>query len=201
MASPRVNPRARRRARRVLLQALYAWQLTGATNAELRAQFAFAGRSAKSGAAKQAPAPCSPSGSLIARAGSLVAPKPSAPSPERPETPAPSPGLVDERLLAGADETFFAECLAGVLHQCEDVDALFTPYLDRAIDALDHVERAILRAGTFELRSRPDVPARVAIDEWVELAKGFGAEESFRYVNGVLDRVAHDLRGAELAPP
>ena len=201
MASPRVNPRARRRARRVLLQALYAWQLTGATNAELRAQFAFAGRSAKRDAAKQAPAPCSPSGSLIAGAGSLVAPKPSAPSPERPETPAPSPGLVDERLLAGADEAFFTECLAGVLQQHADVDALFTPYLDRAIDALDHVERAILRAGTFELRSRPDVPARVAIDEWVELAKGFGAEESFRYVNGVLDRVAHDLRGAELAPP
>ena len=196
MTSPRVNPRARRRARRVLLQALYAWQLTGATNAELRAQFAFAGRSAKSGAAKQPT--CSPAGSLVAGAGSLVAPKPATPSPE---SPAPSPGLVDERLLASADEAFFAECLAGVLHQCEDVDALFTPYLDRAIDALDHVERAILRAGTFELRSRPDVPARVAIDEWVELAKGFGAEESFRYVNGVLDRVAHDLRGAELAPP
>ena len=195
MASPRVNPRARRRARRVLLQALYAWQLTGATNAELRAQFAFAGRSAKSDAAKQ-PATCSPAGSLVAGAGSLVTPKPAAPSPE---SPAPSPGLVDERLLAGVDEAFFAECLAGVLHQCEDVDALFAPYLDRAINALDHVERAILRAGTFELRSRPDVPARVAIDEWVELAKGFGAEESFRYVNGVLDRVAHDLRGAELA--
>ena len=195
MASPRVNPRARRRARRMLLQALYAWQLTGATNAELRAQFAFAGRSAKSDATKQ-PATCDPAGSLVAGAGSLVAPKPAAPAPE---SPAPSPGLVDERLLAGADEAFFVECLAGVLHQCEDLDALFAPYLDRAIDALDHVERAILRAGTFELRSRPDVPARVAIDEWVELAKGFGAEESFRYVNGVLDRVAHDLRGAELA--
>ena len=200
MASPRVNPRARRRARRVLLQALYAWQLTGATNTELRAQFAFAGRSAKSDAAKQAPATCSPSGSLVAGAGSLVAPKP-APLPKPPEPPAPSPSLVDERVLAGADEAFFAECLAGVLHQCADVDALFAPYLDRTIAALDHVERAILRAGTFELRSRPDVPARVAIDEWVELAKGFGAEESFRYVNGVLDRVAHDLRGAELAPP
>ena len=111
--------------------------------------------------------------------------------------PADAP-LVDKRQLRGADEAFFAECLAGVLGQCEDLDALFTPYLDRALEALDHVERAILRAGTFELRSRLDVPPRVALYEWVELAKGFGAEESHRYVNGVLDRVAHDLRAAEL---
>ena len=160
-----VDPRARRRARRALLQALYAWQLTGAAMAELRAQFSFSARRA-----------CAASGLL-------------------PEGPA----LVDKKQLRGADEPFFADCLAGVLGHCDDLDALFVPYLDRALAALDHVERAILRAGTFELRSRLDVPPRVAIHEWVELAKGFGAEESHRYVNGVLDRVAHDLRAAELA--
>ena len=162
-----VDPRARRRARRALLQALYAWQLTGAAMAELRAQFSFSAR----------------------RAANRVDSEPSSEGPT----------LVDKKQLRGADEPFFADCLAGVLGHCDDLDALFVPYLDRALAALDHVERAILRAGTFELRSRLDVPPRVAIHEWVELAKGFGAEESHRYVNGVLDRVAHDLRAAELA--
>lgn len=162
-----VDPRARRRARRALLQALYAWQLTGAAMAELRAQFSFSARRAAN------------------RVDSDALPE--------------SATLVDKKQLRGADEPFFADCLAGVLGHCDDLDALFVPYLDRALAALDHVERAILRAGTFELRSRLDVPPRVAIHEWVELAKGFGAEESHRYVNGVLDRVAHDLRAAELA--
>ena len=167
MAGKSVDPRARRRARRALLQALYAWQLTGAAMAELRAQFSFSARRV-----------CD-----TATAGN---------APE-------APTLVDKKQLRGADEPFFADCLAGVLRHCDDLDALFVPYLDRALTALDHVERAILRAGTFELRSRLDVPPRVAISEWVEIAKGFGAEESHRYVNGVLDRVAHDLRAEELA--
>ena len=98
-----------------------------------------------------------------------------------------------------ADSDFFTACLHGVLDSTDELDALFAPYLDRDVTALDHVERAVLRAGTFELNARPDVPVRVAINEWVELAKQFGAEQSFRYVNGVLDRVAHDLRAVELA--
>ena len=100
--------------------------------------------------------------------------------------------------LRKADEQFFLACLRGIVRDVEPLDALFAPYLDRAIDALDHVERAILRAGTYELKERPDVPVRVAINEWVELAKEFGAEESFRYVNGVLDRVARDTRALEM---
>ena len=103
--------------------------------------------------------------------------------------------------MRAADESYFLDCLNGVVQGVAELDPLFEPYLDRAIDALDHVERAILRAGTFELKERLDVPVRVVIDEWVELAKTFGAEESFRYINGVLDRVAHDTRGLELAAP
>ncbi len=99
------------------------------------------------------------------------------------------------------DGDYFRACLRGVLAGVEELDLLFVPYLDRGIDRLDHVERAILRAGTFELKERLDVPMRVAIDEWVELAKGFGAEHGFRYVNGVLDRVALDLRHAEHEAP
>lgn len=100
--------------------------------------------------------------------------------------------------LKGADTDYLRECLRGVMDGVTTLDPLFEPYLDRRIDELDYVERAILRAGTYEMKERLDVPVRVVIDEWVELAKRFGAEESFRYVNGVLDRVARDLRTAEL---
>ena len=83
-----------------------------------------------------------------------------------------------------------------------DVDAiesLFAPALDRALDDLDPIERNLLRLGTFELRDRIDVPYKVVINEAVSLAKKFGATDSHRYINGVLDKVARDLRTIELA--
>lgn len=100
--------------------------------------------------------------------------------------------------MKGADEEHFLDCLRGVLRDADTLDTLFTPYLDRTVGDLDPVERAILRIGAFELKERHDVPARVVINEWVELAKTFGAEQSFRYVNGVLHHVAKDLRSAEV---
>jgi len=79
------------------------------------------------------------------------------------------------------------------------LEALFAPALDRALDDLDPIERNLLRLGTFELRDRIDVPYKVVINEAVSLAKKFGATESHRYINGVLDKVARDLRTIELA--
>ena len=76
---------------------------------------------------------------------------------------------------------------------------LFAPALDRALDELDPIERNLLRLGTFELRDRIDVPYKVVINEAVALAKKFGATDSHKYVNGVLDKIARDLRGLELA--
>jgi len=64
---------------------------------------------------------------------------------------------------------------------------------------LDPIERNLLRLGTFELRDRIDVPYKVVINEAVSLAKKFGATESHRYINGVLDKVARALRQVELA--
>ncbi|MCY3814243.1 MAG: transcription antitermination factor NusB [Gammaproteobacteria bacterium] len=145
MSKRSVNPQARRRARRTLLQALYAWQMTAAELGELGNHFASS----------------------------------------------------DE--MRKGDTEYFLACLQGVVNGVAGLDPLFAPYLDRTIAQLDGVERAILRAGAYELRDRIDVPVRVVIDEWVELAKGFGATESFRYVNGVLDRVARDVRKAEFA--
>ena len=64
----------------------------------------------------------------------------------------------------------------------------------RDLGDVDPVERAILRIGTYELEYRKDVPTRVVIDEAIELAKTFGADHGYRFVNGVLDKVARDLR-------
>jgi N utilization substance protein B len=81
----------------------------------------------------------------------------------------------------------------------DELDALLEPLLDRKLSELDPVERSLLRLGAFELRERIDVPYRVVINEAVALAKKFGASESFRYVNGVLDRLATDLRAPEVS--
>ena len=71
------------------------------------------------------------------------------------------------------------------------------PLLDRAVKALDPVERALLYLGTYELAYRVDVPFKVVINEAVELAKVFGATDSHKYVNGVLDKLAAILRPLE----
>jgi N utilization substance protein B len=99
--------------------------------------------------------------------------------------------------LAKADKEFFAEVLVLAIQDSQALDSLIDPLLDRAIDKLDIVERGILRLATVELRERIDVPYRVVIDEYVELAKTFGAQDSFKYVNGVLDKLALQLRKVE----
>lgn len=113
------------------------------------------------------------------------------------ETAAIERDLAEEGALKKADREFFRELLRGVVFGTEELDALLAPALDRRVEELDKVELALLRLGAFELKHRFDVPFRVVIDEYVELAKAYGAEESFRYVNGVLDRLAQDLRALE----
>jgi len=79
----------------------------------------------------------------------------------------------------------------------DELDASFEPLLDRKLDDLDPIERTLLRMGTFELRERLDVPFKVVINEAVALAKKFGATDGHKYINGVLDKVAHQLRKVE----
>ncbi|MCG6862409.1 MAG: transcription antitermination factor NusB [Chromatiaceae bacterium] len=99
---------------------------------------------------------------------------------------------------AGAyDRELFQQLLYGVPAHLQELDACLQPALDRAIERVDPVERAILRAGAYELLFSPSVPYRVAINEAVDLAKLLGAEQGHRYVNGVLDRVARNARASE----
>jgi len=134
---------ARHHARKVLMQAVYQWQMTGAEFLDVFKEFREAGA------------------------------------------------------LKKADGEFFGEVLRGVLRETADLDGLLAPLLDRKVSDLDKVEMALLRLGAFELKHRIDVPFRVVIDEYVELAKNYGAEDSFKYVNGVLDRLSTDLRQLE----
>lgn len=135
--------RGRRQSRRVLLQALYQWQMANGSFNSIKKQFEESGS------------------------------------------------------LRTADQEFFDTCLLGVLASADDLDRVYEPHMDRAVESLDYVERGVLRAGTFELLERRDVPYRVVINEWVSLTKSFGATDSFRYVNGVLDAVAHQVRDEE----
>lgn len=101
--------------------------------------------------------------------------------------------------LDKADGEFFVELLRGVMLNCPDLDEALEPGLDRPLGELDNVERAVLRIATRELATREDVPYSVVIDEYVELAKLFGAEEGHKFVNGVLDKLARTLRPVEVA--
>ena len=98
---------------------------------------------------------------------------------------------------AKIDWAFFHDILVETLGQVEELDADLAPRLDRKLEELTPVEHAILRLGLCELKTRIDVPYRVVINEYVELAKKFGAAESHRYVNGILDSAAKTYRSIE----
>ncbi|RDE18532.1 transcription antitermination factor NusB [Motiliproteus coralliicola] len=102
-----------------------------------------------------------------------------------------------ENDMSGTDLKLFSALLHGVPSKTTELDEAVKPYLDRKQDELDPIELTVLRMGTFELAEMIDVPYKVAINEAVNLAKTFGATDSHKYVNGVLDRVARDLRKAE----
>lgn len=104
-----------------------------------------------------------------------------------------------ENDMCKTDVGYFHELLRSVIDKAAELDALYMVFLDRPLKEIDPVERAILRIGVFELQHRPEVPVRVAINEGIELAKLFGAtDDSHKYVNGILDKVARRLRAPEL---
>lgn len=104
-----------------------------------------------------------------------------------------------ENDLSACDSMYFRELIQGVTSAAKELDALFEPLLDRSLSELDPIELTILRISSFELSKRLDVPYRVVINEGVELAKSFGATESHKYVNGILDKLAQRVRMEEIA--
>ena len=101
--------------------------------------------------------------------------------------------------MGKVDMPYFQELLQGSIKQVADLDVAIKPYLGRLPEELDPIEKAILRIATYELTQRIDIPFKVVINEAIELAKVFGAEESHKFVNGVLDKAVRTLRKHEQA--
>jgi transcription antitermination protein NusB len=142
-AAEKTRSALRTRARRLALQALYQWDLSGSNLSAIEVQF-----------------------------------------------------LEDED-FAKADKDYFHELLHEVPARLDEVEDAFTPYLDRPLREIDPVERAVLRMASYELLARLDIPYRVIINESVNLTKKFGAEQAYKYVNGILDQTARRVRAAE----
>jgi transcription antitermination protein NusB len=135
---------SRTNARKVTVQALYQWQMTGQSLLEIERQFE------------------------------------------------------EQDRLKGVQKSYFKELFHGIPAQLDAVDAAMAGFVDRPVDVIDPVERAILRLGVFELLFRPEMPYRVVLNESINLAKCFGADGSHKYVNGILDKVAQQKRVIEL---
>jgi transcription antitermination protein NusB len=138
------NPSSRRKARRLVLQALYQWVLTNDPIDVIASQFA------------------------------------------------------ECMLSTRVDKAYFLELLHYISAHAQELDEMMSSLLDRPIDQINPIELAILRIGIYELKYRPDVPYRVVINEELELAKMFGAEESHKFINGILDALAKQLRSLEI---
>lgn len=141
-------PTARRRARELALQGVYAWLIRGDSN--------------------------------LNDAGEIDA------------------HLRDSEEFSQADADWYKTILHGSMRQAESLRSNFSPYVDRPLSELSPIEHGILLIGSYELVNHLDVPYRVVINEAVELAKSFGGTDGFKFVNGVLDKLAADVRGAEL---
>ena len=97
-----------------------------------------------------------------------------------------------------ADLEYFEALVRGVLGERAGLDQALAPFLDRGVEEVDAIERAVLRLAAYELLHRPDVPYRVVLNEAIEIAKRFGSEHGHTYVNGVLDQASAEWRVAEV---
>lgn len=101
--------------------------------------------------------------------------------------------------MTHVDKPFFKDILHYVPKHTNDLNDLFTPHLtSMSLDEVDMISRALLWIGCYELKERIETPYKVVISEAVGLARKFGAVESFKFLNGVLDSVAADLRKIEV---
>lgn len=102
--------------------------------------------------------------------------------------------FIAEQHLKQADRKYFKKLVMGILAEQAALDALLIPHLDRDISTLTPVELAILRLAAFELLHCPEVPYKVVINEALEIAKDYGADQSYKYVNAIVDVLARQIR-------
>ena len=104
----------------------------------------------------------------------------------------------EQKDFAKADQALVEALLRGVTGDAEGLRNSITPYLDRPVKELSPVEHALLLLAACELRDHPETPYKVVINEAIELAKSFGGTDGYKYVNGVLDKLAVELRPDEV---
>ena len=136
--------KGKRRARKLAVQALYQWLMSGSELYEIEAQFRVANNMDK------------------------------------------------------VDQEYFCRLLHGIPANLSALEQAFTPFLDRPIEGLNPIELTVLRISTFELFHCPEIPYRVVLDESVSLTKEFGSQDGHRYVNGVLNNLARQVRTVEI---
>lgn len=107
--------------------------------------------------------------------------------------------LRETQIFSRADEAFFSRLLSGVLTHVDQLEQAIQPYLDRSLKELSPVEYSILLLSTYELVHFLDIPYRAIINEAIELARIYGGSDGYKYVNGVLDKLAYKLRTIETA--
>lgn len=104
----------------------------------------------------------------------------------------------DRSELKKADIDYFKAVFKGMVETSNMLDGYIEPFMDRSAKELDPVERAVLHLGCYELIHCPEIPWRVIINEAVELARMFGAEQSHKYINGILDKLAQQIRSEDI---
>ena len=102
--------------------------------------------------------------------------------------------FMTEQDMQGVDTPYFRKLFRQTVENVDAVERTMQGYLDRGLEELDPIEKAILRLAVYELQFEVDVPYKVVINEAIEVAKVFGADESHRYINGVLDKIAPLVR-------
>lgn len=108
--------------------------------------------------------------------------------------------FIEEQEVHKADLDYFRELLHEVPARLDEIDSALHRHMDRDIDSVDPIERALLRCACYELMHRLDVPPAVVINEAIELSRKFGSEEGHKFINGVLDQAARELRKMSDAP-
>ena len=96
--------------------------------------------------------------------------------------------------MMNVDRKYLSETLKRIPEVEEELEEAITPVIGREFKAIDPIERAILRLGSYELKYRSDVPTKVVLNEMIELAKIFGSDHSYKFINGVMDKLAKSLR-------
>jgi N utilization substance protein B len=105
--------------------------------------------------------------------------------------------FLEEQNFDDVDADYFQHLVRDVIARGTTLDDRLAPHIERVDTSLDQMERVILRIGALELMDHPEIPYRVVIDEAVDLAHRFGAEQGHSFVNGVLDRFAREARPIE----